>query len=91
MADLEAAHAYLHERNPEAARRFAIAVLEAAERLQIFPKLGPVARDLRPPGRYRSWIYSHYRLVYRIEDDVIWVLRVWDSRRDPDALTVEES
>ncbi|MCP4653856.1 MAG: type II toxin-antitoxin system RelE/ParE family toxin [bacterium] len=30
VRDLEAAHAYLLERNPEAARRFARAILDAA-------------------------------------------------------------
>ena len=91
VADLEEAHGYLFERNPEAAQRFAIAVLEAAERLQDFPEIGAVARDLRPLGRYRHWIYSHYRLIYRIDGELIWLLRLWDSRRNPQDLRVGET
>ena len=50
VRDLEETHAYLAERNPEAARRFAAAILEAAEQLLEFPEIGPIAEDLNPPG-----------------------------------------
>ncbi len=85
--DLEAAHKYLLERNPEAACRFAESILDAAERLVAHPEIGPIAEDLRPAGRYRSWISGRYRLVYRVDAEVVWLLRVWDTRRDPLALT----
>jgi plasmid stabilization system protein ParE len=87
--DLQAAHAFLAERNPEAARRFAVEVLRALERLRRHPHMGTVALDLLPEGRYRSWICGHHRLIYRIDPEVIWVLRVWDTRRNPDDLTPE--
>ena len=88
VRDLEKAHEYLFERNPEAARRFAQSIVEAAERLREYPEMGPVARDLRPEGRYRSWICGHHRLIYRIDAEVIWLLRVWDTRRNPEDLQV---
>jgi len=44
--DLESAHAYLEERNPEAARRFAIEILRAVENLERHPELGAIASDL---------------------------------------------
>ncbi len=83
-------HAYLSQHNPEAARRFAVTILEAAEQLLTYPELGPIAHDLRPPGRYRSLTRGHHRLIYRIEPDVIWLLRVWDTRRDPGTLEPEK-
>lgn len=89
VSDLEEAHAYLSERNPEAARQFAVTILEAAEQLLDYPKMGPIAHDLRPAGRYRSLVRGHHRLIYRIESEVIWLLRVWDTRRDPRALEPE--
>lgn len=89
VSDLEAAHAYLSERNPEAARQFAVTMLEAAEQLLEYPEMGPVADDLYPPGRYRSLVRGHHRLIYRIGSEVIWLLRVWDTRRDPHTLEPE--
>ncbi len=89
ITDLEETHSYLSQHNPEAARRFAVTILEAAEQLLTYPELGPVAQDLQPRNRYRSLTRGHHRLIYRIDQDVIWLLRVWDSRRDPRSLKPE--
>ncbi len=89
VRDLENTHAYLSRHDPEAARRFAAAILEAAEQLLIYPELGPIAHDLRPADRYRSLTRGHHRLIYRTESDVIWLLRIWDSRQDPKTLKPE--
>ena len=89
VRDLEASHAYLTQHSPEAARRFAVTILEAAEQLLVHPELGPIADDLKPPNRYRSLTRGHHRLIYRVEREVIWLLRVWDSRRDPTTLKPE--
>jgi len=87
--DLQAAYTYLADRNPNAARRFAAEVLEALEHIRAHPEAGAVAPDLSPRGRYRHWICGHHRLIYRIDEDRIWLLRVWDSRRDPARLKAE--
>ncbi|MEE8585831.1 MAG: type II toxin-antitoxin system RelE/ParE family toxin [Acidobacteriota bacterium] len=91
VQDLEEAHSYLLEHSPPAARRFAKTVLDAAERLRFYPELGPIAWDLRPQGRYRSWVCGHHRLIYRVDSEVVWLLRVWDSRRNPNALTAPDA
>jgi plasmid stabilization system protein ParE len=87
--DLQSAHAYLEERSPSAARRFAAEILEALGHVQAHPEAGAVAADLFPRGRYRHWVCGRYRIIYRIEDDLIWILRIWDSRRNPDDLKPE--
>ena len=88
--DLDEAYAYLYERNPGAARRFARQVLSAVARLQEHPHLGAVAGDLPPKGRYRHRVVGHYRLIYRIRRNAIWILRVWDARQDLRRLRTEE-
>ena len=88
--DLDEAFASLYERNPGAARRFARQVLRATARLQTYPHLGPIAEDLPPKGRYRHLICSHYRLIYRVRPNAIWILRVWDARQDPKRLRADE-
>ncbi len=89
VRDLEETHAYLFQYDPEAARRFAVTILEAAEQLLIYPEIGPIAHDLLPPDRYRSLVRGHHRLIYRIDSEVIWLIRVWDTRRDPRTLQSE--
>src|SRR4029079_8957256 len=78
--DLQAAYTYLEERNPSAARRFAAEILEALEHIRAHPEAGAGGSDLLPRGRYRHWICGHHRLIYRIDEDRIWLLRIWDSR-----------
>lgn len=87
--DLEEAHGYLEGENPGAARRFAAAILRAVENLERFPQMGTVARDLRPAGTYRHVVCGHHRIIYRIDGEVLRILRVWDTRRDPEDLRAE--
>lgn len=87
--DLESAHSYLEAENPGAAQRLAAKILRAVENLGLYPHMGAVARDLRPVGRYRHLVCGHYRIIYRIEGEILNVLRVWDSRRNPEDLRAE--
>lgn len=87
--DLELEHARLDRLDPAAARRWAQAVLDALDRLLKHPSLGTVARDLKPTGRYRHLIVGHHRLIYRVQEHVILILRVWDARQDPGRLRAE--
>ena len=81
--DLQAAHSCLEERNPSAARLLAAEIFGVIQHICTHPKEGSIASDLLPRGRYQHWICGHHRLIYRIEDDRIWLLRIWDARRDP--------
>jgi plasmid stabilization system protein ParE len=87
--DLQAAYTYLSERNPSAARRLAADILQALEHIKAHPEAGSVALDLFPHGRYRHWICGNYRIIFRIDDDWIRLLRIWDSRRNPADLKPE--
>jgi plasmid stabilization system protein ParE len=86
--DLDSAHAFLAERNPDAARRFAAKILGAVRDLERLPEMGVVSRDLAPAGRYRHVVCGHHRIIYRIESEVIWIVRIWDTRRNPEDLEV---
>lgn len=87
--DLESAHALLRAVHPEAAKEWATAVLDAVDRLAAHPQVGPVARDLRPTARYRHLVVGMHRIIYRLEGEKLWILRVWEARRDPDSLKPE--
>lgn len=87
--DLDSAHSYLRERGHEAARRLAANILDGIDQLRRHPQSGPVANDLFPEGRYRHLPVGRYRIIYRIADGAILVLRVWDTRRDPERLSPE--
>ena len=86
--DLGNAHEYLQKRNPSAARKLMAAVIAALDRLEQFPEIGAVATQLEPEGAYRQVVLRPYLLVGRVADDVVWILRFRDTRRDPLSLTV---
>jgi len=87
--DLQSAYTYLEERSPSAARRFATEILESIQHIQNHPRAGAVATDLLPRGRYRHWVCGRYRIIFRIDEDRIWILRIWDARRNPQDLKPE--
>ena len=88
--DLERAHAALREHSRGAAKRFAMRLRDAIESLTHHPELGPIAEDIGPARRYRHLVVDQHRIIYRFDAEALFVLRVWDTRRAPWALLVEE-
>jgi plasmid stabilization system protein ParE len=83
-------HAWLRERSPDAAKAFAARIRAAVATLAQHPEMGPLTRDTVPPGRYRHLISGWHRIIYRIDGRVVWIVRVFDSRRDPEDLKIVE-
>ena len=47
--------------------------------------------ELEPAGAYRARLVGPlYRVIFRVEGDVVWIMRVWDTRRDPQGLVVDD-
>ena len=57
--------------------------------LRKHPRLGSVEPLLEGlPQEYRSIVFGHVnKLVYPIQQDTISVVDLWDTRRDPEALS----
>ena len=91
LFDLDAAYEYLDQQNPEAAIDFFTAIFSAVERLEQFSELGPIAQDLSDQGPYRQLVRKEHRIIYRIQLDTVFVLRVWDARRNPMNLDLKET
>lgn len=78
-ADRDVIYAYVEADNPEAALRLDDRLEERASQLMRLPHLG---REGRVAGtRELSVAGSSYVLVYRVEPDVIWVVRVIHTAR----------
>jgi plasmid stabilization system protein ParE len=52
------------------------------------PNIGPVEPLLEElPAMYRSYVMNGLnKMVYRIEDDTIYIVDFWDVRQDPSTL-----
>jgi toxin ParE1/3/4 len=82
LAHIEAIRDYIHERNPPAARRVAMRIRAAADRLAEFPYIGHVG--LVPAGR--EWVVRGlpYVIVYdvRPQDNEVVVIAVFHGAQD---------
>jgi plasmid stabilization system protein ParE len=80
--DLEAAVAYLAERNAVAAHRLAIAIFELIERLASEPLDGPV-QMLRTGEAVRGWPLPPFRIYYQRVGEALRVVRIYHQKREP--------
>jgi plasmid stabilization system protein ParE len=76
---------YTSQQVPEVGRRLVAAVLERVGQLALPPDSGRIAPEFDTPW-LRELEMPPYRIVYRRDDAVATVVRVWRSERlvDPD-------
>jgi toxin ParE1/3/4 len=75
IQDLDAIADYVALDKPEAAPRLVRWVLAAIERLQRFPHMGSVPRELRGLP-YRQLIGSPCRIFHRVEKEAVYIVHV---------------
>lgn len=77
--NLDREKAYIAEHNPEAARRTALRILSAIDRLSRHPNLG---RPGRVPGTRELVVpNTPYIVPYRVKDDTVQILRIFHTSR----------
>jgi toxin ParE1/3/4 len=79
-ADLDEIWMYIAQDNPRAADRTEQALHDAMEQLARMPGLGHQRPDASE--RYRFWSVGSYLIAYRLEKDVVHVVRVLHGSRD---------
>ncbi len=82
-AQLLAAAAYIYAERPAAARHFRIQLEAALLRLVDFPESGRMIPEFERLG-FREVLVGSYRVFYRVQGDVIWVVGVWHDSQLPD-------
>ena len=69
--------------NPIAAQNTVLKIVETYEDLANFPGIGiPVERYVDFPTDYEFVLANNYSIFYRIEDEIVRVVRILYSRRD---------
>jgi plasmid stabilization system protein ParE len=63
----------------EIAERFGIQLIEKALSLKTFPERGRVVPEVGEP--FREIFFRSYRIVYRLREDVVEVVRFWRAAR----------
>jgi len=84
IRDLEQIVDYVEQEAPLAAQRVFDRIAESSRTLDILPLRGRVVPELArfEIAIYRELIISPYRMIYRVSADSVFVVGVFDSRRN---------
>jgi len=81
LTDLEQVRAwYVEQRVPDVGERLLREIVEHVERLADFPESGRAVPEFGS-AQLREIIHPPFRIVYRIDDERVRVVRVWRSER----------
>ncbi len=81
LEDVEAIAEYIARDSSIQAELFVSRILEAVEHLQYFPQAGRIIPEIEDPV-CREVIYRHYRIMYFLKENEVWVTQVIHSSRD---------
>ena len=77
--------------NPIAAQNTVLKIVETYENLAKFPEAGiPVERYVPFPTDYKFVLANNYSIFYRIDGNIVRVIRIMYSRRDFVRILFEE-
>ena len=77
--------------NPLAAQDTILKIVETYESLSEFPEIGiPVEKYVNFPTDYKFVLANNYSIFYRIQDEIVRVVRILYSRRDFIRILFEE-
>lgn len=84
LEDRYSISAYFMERNKSNDYSFQLdeAFIETAERIARNPEIGKESND----KDFRSVVVKNYKLIYKETANEIRIIRVWDTRQDPNKL-----
>ena len=73
---------YIRRDKPSAATSFREHSETVLRRLEDFPESGRIIPEF-PELPYREVILSPYRFLYKIKDDIVWIVAVWHGAQLP--------
>jgi len=71
---------YISEDSPTRAQKFTNQIIQKAESLKKHPQKGRIVPEFSIPD-LRELIYKNYRIVYKIKQDSLEILTVFESHR----------
>lgn len=81
ILDLDELYAwYVEQQSPETGQRLIAEIVAKTSQLESFPNSGRIVPELGL-ANVRELIYPPFRIVYRLDRDAIWIVRIWRSER----------
>ncbi len=78
--------------NPEFSQKLLIAIENKIHDLKTFPTQGRIVPDLEKQNiiDYRELIEGNYRIIYSIEEEIVFIHTIIDSRRNLDEILLKK-
>lgn len=79
---------FYKEKSENAATKIVNRLYHSAKTLKTFPNAGVIETLLDEfPVCFRSFVVEkHFKLIYYVEGDCVYITEIWDTRQDPDRL-----
>ena len=75
---------YDREVSEETALRIVNRILDAIEELERLPSIGAIELRLQKLDLvYKYMVVDNYKIIYRVEQDIIYINDIFDGRQDP--------
>ena len=75
---------YDREVSEETALRIVNRILDAIEELERLPSIGAIELRLQKLDLvYKYIVVDNYKIIYRVEQDIIYINDIFDGRQDP--------
>lgn len=90
--DIEEIIDYFFDERPEYAQKIFLSLFEKINSLKSFPNRGRTVPELleHNVNEYREIFETYWRIIYRIDDDIVEIFTVIDARRNVQDLLVEK-
>jgi plasmid stabilization system protein ParE len=91
VIDLEKIIEYYYNLNKETAKKYYYEIHDKIKMLKEFPEIGRIVPEFQDEfyNKYRELIYENYRIIYKIIEDEIHIVRIINGRRLLDSKTIE--
>ncbi len=90
--DLLSIVAYIKEDSPTIAREVYQKIKSKANSSNLFPLRGRVVPELQKEGitMYRELISSPWRIIYKVDNDTVYIMAIFDSRQNVEELLLQK-
>ena len=90
--DLLSIVAYIKEDSPTIAREIYQKIKKKANSSNFFPLRGRVVPELQKEGitMYRELISSPWRIMYKVDNDTVYIMAIFDSRQNVEELLLQK-
>jgi len=83
---------YIKDDSPSIAREIYNKIRSKADSSNFFPLKGRVVPELQKEGitLYRELISSPWRIIYKVDNDIVYIMAIFDSRQNVEELLLQK-